>query len=102
MTTSNLDSVLSSKGGTSESIVNSTSSPLITQFGKAVQNVTESLSYDQAYINALNAMGNKLYMATGKLTLENLSQDEMNSLNIISQYHHGFSLTIRLKRLIRT
>ena len=58
-----MDSLLQQNGATTDAVVQSSTSPLITSVSEVVVKVTGSLDSDDEYIQAL---GNKLYMASGE------------------------------------
>ncbi|KAI5123869.1 hypothetical protein M0805_005686 [Coniferiporia weirii] len=64
VTSSSFTSILQKAGAVVGKLLPRTGSPLTTEIGSVVQNITSSLTSDQQYINALNGIGNKLYMAS--------------------------------------
>ena len=65
VTSSSMDALIQ-QSGASEKPVSGDGSPLNTQISDIVLNVTGSLATDMAYKNALDGIGNQLYIAGGE------------------------------------
>lgn len=80
-----MSSLLSSNGATNDKIEDlSSTDPLITAVSTVAMNITGSLTSDDAYISALDKIGNQVYLGTGALLFalrdneENVRTDRSN------------------------